>query len=131
MTESVHAYMTRLGQAARQASRVLARASTAQKNRARQAAANALDAARTELTAANELDLAAARASGLEPAKVDRLALTPKVRWLFLEITYHVLQKLTERTDSCQPKYVDGSYFGTLDWVPQDERPSWAPHWAT
>lgn len=79
MTESVHAYMTRLGQAARQASRVLARASTAQKNRALQAAANALDAARAELTAANELDLAAARASGLEPAMVDRLALTPAV----------------------------------------------------
>ncbi|MDH1729714.1 glutamate-5-semialdehyde dehydrogenase [Pseudomonas chengduensis] len=79
MTESVHDYMTRLGQAARQASRVLARASTAQKNRALQAAANALDAARAELTAANELDLAAARASGLEPAMVDRLALTPKV----------------------------------------------------
>ena len=56
MTESVHAYMTRLGQAARQASRVLARASTAQKNRALQAAADALDAARAELTAANELD---------------------------------------------------------------------------
>lgn len=55
MTESVHDYMTRLGQAARQASRVLARASTAQKNRALQAAANALDAARAELTAANEL----------------------------------------------------------------------------
>ena len=79
MTESVHDYMTRLGQAARQASRVLARASTAQKNRALQAAANALDAARAELTAANELDLAAARASGLEPAMVDRLALTPAV----------------------------------------------------
>ncbi|UTH35819.1 glutamate-5-semialdehyde dehydrogenase [Pseudomonas sp. KHPS1] len=77
MTESVHAYMTRLGQAARQASRVLARASTAQKNRALQAAANALDAARAELTAANELDLAAGRESGLEPALLDRLALTP------------------------------------------------------
>ncbi|UUY10048.1 glutamate-5-semialdehyde dehydrogenase [Pseudomonas sp. J452] len=79
MTESVLDYMTRLGRAARAASRVLARASTAQKNRALQAAANALDAARVELTAANELDLAAARASGLEPAMVDRLALTPAV----------------------------------------------------
>ncbi|MFI8745133.1 glutamate-5-semialdehyde dehydrogenase [Pseudomonas sp. NPDC077186] len=77
MTESVHAYMTRLGQAARQASRVLARASTAQKNRALQAAAAALDAARAELSAANELDLAAGRANGLEPALLDRLALTP------------------------------------------------------
>ena len=79
MTESVLDYMTRLGRAAREASRVLARASTAQKNRALQAAANALDAARAELTAANELDLAAARANGLEPAMVDRLALTPAV----------------------------------------------------
>ena len=77
MTESVLDYMTRLGQAARQASRVLAQASTAQKNRALQAAATALDAARSELTAANELDLAAGRANGLEPALLDRLALTP------------------------------------------------------
>ena len=79
MTESVLDYMTRLGQAARSASRVLARASTAQKNRALQAAAAALDAARSDLTSANELDLAAARANGLEPAMVDRLALTPAV----------------------------------------------------
>ena len=79
MTESVLDYMTRLGRAARQASRVLARASTAQKNQALHAAAAALDAARAELVAANELDLAAARANGLEPAMVDRLALTPKV----------------------------------------------------
>lgn len=79
MTESVLDYMSRLGRAAREASRVLARASTAQKNQALQAAAVALDAARAELTAANELDLAAARANGLEEAMVDRLALTPKV----------------------------------------------------
>ena len=79
MTEFVLDYMTRLGQAAREASRVLARASTAQKNRALQAAAGALDAARPALVAANELDLAAARANGLEPAMVDRLALTPAI----------------------------------------------------
>ena len=77
MTESVLDYMTRLGRAAREASRVIGRASTAQKNRALQAAADALDAARAELTAANELDLAAGRANGLEPALLDRLALTP------------------------------------------------------
>ncbi len=35
--------------------------------------------ARAELTAANELNLAAARASGLEPAMARPLALTPKV----------------------------------------------------
>jgi len=79
MTESVLDYMTRLGRAARQASRLLARASTAQKNAALHAAAAALDAARGELGAANERDLAAARANGLEPAMLDRLALTPKV----------------------------------------------------
>ncbi|CAM5342191.1 Gamma-glutamyl phosphate reductase OS=Stutzerimonas stutzeri OX=316 GN=proA PE=3 SV=1 [Stutzerimonas stutzeri] len=79
MTESVLDYMTRLGRAARDASRVLARASTAQKNRALQAAAAALDAARTELVAANELDLAGGRANGLDAAMLDRLALTPKV----------------------------------------------------
>ncbi|EWC39845.1 glutamate-5-semialdehyde dehydrogenase [Stutzerimonas stutzeri] len=79
MTESVLDYMTRLGRAAREASRVLARASTAQKNRALQAAAAALDAAREELQRANELDLAGGRASGLDAAMLDRLALTPKV----------------------------------------------------
>ncbi|HEX2888259.1 glutamate-5-semialdehyde dehydrogenase [Vineibacter terrae] len=71
--------MTRLGRAAREASRVLARASTAQKNRALQAAAAALDAARDELVRANELDLAGGRANGLDAAMLDRLALTPKV----------------------------------------------------
>ncbi len=79
MTESILDYMTRLGRAAREASRVLARASTAQKNRALQAAAAALDAARDELVRANELDLAGGRANGLDAAMLDRLALTPKV----------------------------------------------------
>lgn len=77
MTESVLDYMTRLGRAAREASRVIARASTAQKNCALLAAASALDAARAELTEANDKDLAAGRANGLEPAMLDRLALTP------------------------------------------------------
>ncbi|MGU2438214.1 glutamate-5-semialdehyde dehydrogenase, partial [Pseudomonas aeruginosa] len=58
-------------------SRLLARAATAQKNRALLAAADALDAARAELSHANEQDLAAGRANGLEPAMLDRLALTP------------------------------------------------------
>ncbi|MGX5218039.1 glutamate-5-semialdehyde dehydrogenase [Pseudomonas segetis] len=77
MTESVLDYMTRLGRAAREASRVIARASTAQKNRALLAAASALDCARAELTEANAKDLAAGRENGLEPAMLDRLALTP------------------------------------------------------
>lgn len=77
MTESVLDYMTRLGRAAREASRVIGRASTAQKNRALHGAAAALDAARPQLTAANEQDLAAGRANGLEPAMLERLTLTP------------------------------------------------------
>ncbi|KPZ14804.1 glutamate-5-semialdehyde dehydrogenase [Pseudomonas syringae group genomosp. 3] len=77
MTESVLDYMTRLGRAAREASRVIGRASTAQKNRALQATAAALDEARDELSAANALDLANGQANGLEPAMLERLALTP------------------------------------------------------
>ncbi|HFS0798221.1 TPA: glutamate-5-semialdehyde dehydrogenase [Pseudomonas aeruginosa] len=77
MTESVLDYMSRLGRDARAASRLLARAATAQKNRALLAAADALDAARAELSHANEQDLAAGRANVLEPAMLDRLALTP------------------------------------------------------
>lgn len=77
MTESVLDYMTRLGRAAREASRVISRASTAQKNRALQATAAALDEARAELSAANALDLANGQANGLEPAMLERLALTP------------------------------------------------------
>jgi glutamate-5-semialdehyde dehydrogenase len=77
MTESVLDYMTRLGRAAREASRVIGRASTAQKNRALQATADALDDARAELSAANELDLAAGRTNGLSPYMLERLTLTP------------------------------------------------------
>lgn len=77
MTESVLDYMTRLGRAAREASRVIGRASTAQKNHALLATAAALDEARAELSAANALDLANGQANGLEPAMLERLALTP------------------------------------------------------
>lgn len=77
MTESVLDYMTRLGRAAREAARVIARASTGQKNRALLATATALDAAREQLVAANQLDVDAGRANGLEPALLERLTLTP------------------------------------------------------
>ena len=77
MIESVPEYMTRLGRAAREASRVIGRASTAQKNQALQAIAAGLDAAREELAAANQRDLAAGRENGLDEAMLDRLALGP------------------------------------------------------
>ncbi len=77
MTESVLDYMNRLGRAAREASRITARATTAQKNNALLAAARALDAAREALLVANAKDLAAGRENGLDDAMLDRLALTP------------------------------------------------------
>ncbi|MGC3292911.1 gamma-glutamyl-phosphate reductase, partial [Pseudomonas aeruginosa] len=70
-------YMSRLGRDARAASRLLARPATAQKNRALLAAADALVAARAELSHANEQDHAAGRANGQEPAMLDRLAVSP------------------------------------------------------
>lgn len=76
MTELVVDYMQRLGESAREVSRVLARASTAQKNQALLATADALDQSRSALLEANALDMQAGRASGLDDAMLDRLALS-------------------------------------------------------
>ena len=76
MTELVVDYMQRLGESAREASRVLARASTAQKNQALLATADALHQSRSTLLAANALDMQAGRESGLDDAMLDRLALS-------------------------------------------------------
>lgn len=75
--EQVTEYMQGLGLRARQASRVIARATTAVNNRALLATAEAIEAAATELVEANELDLQAGRDNGLDAAMLDRLALTP------------------------------------------------------
>ncbi len=71
-------YITDIGRAARKASRAMAKADTAAKNRALAliAAGIRLDAAL--LTAANQKDLDAARANGLAPAMIDRLSLSEK-----------------------------------------------------
>jgi glutamate-5-semialdehyde dehydrogenase len=61
---------------AREASRFLATASTAQKNTALLAVAGALEAAVPEILSANAEDVAAARIKGLPPAMIDRLTLT-------------------------------------------------------
>jgi len=71
-------YMQTVGRQARAASRRLATASTAEKNAALQAIADAIRRDKEALLAANAQDLAAARAAGLEPAMVDRLTLTDK-----------------------------------------------------
>jgi len=73
----VAAYMRGVGEAARAAARVLARADTAAKDRALGAMAAAIRRDEAKLLAANAEDVAAARAAGHDAAFVDRLALTP------------------------------------------------------
>ncbi|MEY4377996.1 MAG: gamma-glutamyl phosphate reductase [Pseudomonadota bacterium] len=72
------ALVARLGAAARAALPFLAAASTEQKNRALFAAAAAMRAGAADILAANSQDLDAARAAGLSPAMLDRLALDAK-----------------------------------------------------
>jgi len=70
--------MTTIGRAARKASRAMAKADTAAKNRALQLIAAAIRRDAALLTAANLKDLDAARANGLAAALVDRLTLSEK-----------------------------------------------------
>jgi glutamate-5-semialdehyde dehydrogenase len=70
-------YMNSLGKSARVASRALAAATTAQKNSALLAIANALIDKTDFLVAENEKDLIAGKANGLDDAMLDRLRLTP------------------------------------------------------
>lgn len=74
----VKAYMQLVGQKARAASRAMARADTNAKNHALTAMADAIDRDAAKLLAANEQDLANARAAGLDSAMLDRLALNAK-----------------------------------------------------
>lgn len=74
---NVEQYMTELGQSARDAARLVARADTRQKNKALLAMADALHASRDSLATANAQDLATGRANGLDAAMLDRLELTP------------------------------------------------------
>jgi glutamate-5-semialdehyde dehydrogenase len=78
MSMDIKAYMQTVGRAARQASRMIARADTALKNRALLAIADALAAERGGLLAANAADMQRGAASGLDAALLDRLALTDK-----------------------------------------------------
>jgi len=71
----VDRYMADLGQRARAASRVLAAATTKEKNAALHAIADNLDSERDALVAANQKDLEAGKAKGLDAALLDRLEL--------------------------------------------------------
>ena len=71
-------YMEQLGQQARKASRAMARADSATRNRALTLIADAIERDADQLRAANQLDMDTAAANGLAPAMLDRLALSDK-----------------------------------------------------
>ena len=73
----IAAYMADVGAEARRAATEVARSTTAVRNRALLATAEALENARDALAKANAADLARGREAGLEPAMLDRLELTP------------------------------------------------------
>ena len=66
------------GLAAKHAGRVLSIAGTARKNAALEAIAQAIESRQTEILAANQADMEAARAANMRPAPQDRLALDEK-----------------------------------------------------
>lgn len=74
----IEQYMQQVGQQAREASRAIARADSNAKNTALRTIAAGIRRNFTALLAANQKDLAAARAAGLEPAMLDRLTLSEK-----------------------------------------------------
>ena len=77
--DDVAAYMARVGEAARAASTLMARASSAAKDDALRRLAALLRQQAPALGQANEIDLNAARAAGLAEPMVDRLKLDAKV----------------------------------------------------
>ncbi len=74
----VQTYMHGVGRQARAASRLIARADTATKNKALTVTAQTIKNASQQLIAANALDVAEARKKKLDEAAIDRLILTPK-----------------------------------------------------
>jgi len=74
----IQSYMHSVGRAARAASRDMAKAETAAKNRALLLMADAIERDIARLLDANRKDVEAAKAKGLEAAMVDRLTLSPK-----------------------------------------------------
>ncbi len=77
-TTDIKSYMQSVGQEARAASRLVAKADTAAKNRALIAMADAIRRDEQLLLAANAKDLDNARAKGLEASMIDRLTLSAK-----------------------------------------------------
>ncbi|MDR0480568.1 MAG: gamma-glutamyl-phosphate reductase, partial [Gallionellaceae bacterium] len=76
--DNIKTYMQQIGQQARAASRRMALADTAAKNRALECIAQALLDGSAQLIAENAKDVAAAKQNGLDAAATDRLTLTEK-----------------------------------------------------
>ncbi len=74
----IQSYMTGVGRQARAASRLVAKANTATKNRALTLTADAIERDAERLLAANARDLAAAHEKKLDPPLIDRLTLSKK-----------------------------------------------------
>ena len=74
----IKSYMEKVGKEARTASRAMARADTAAKNRALDAIARAIEGQADRLLEANARDLEGAKERGLDPALLDRLTLSRK-----------------------------------------------------
>lgn len=85
MTTSVSELMIEAGQKARAASRRMAAASTADKNKALLRLAELLEAKKEDIFAANKQDLVRAKKNGLKESFVDRLRVTEKVLRLMAE----------------------------------------------
>lgn len=85
MTTSVSELMIEAGQKARAASRRMAAATTADKNKSLLRLAELLEAKKEDIFAANEQDLVKAKENGLKESFVDRLRVTEKVLRLMAE----------------------------------------------
>jgi glutamate-5-semialdehyde dehydrogenase len=86
MTEQTSLNLVSMGQAVKQAAKHLARATTAQKDRALLAIADALAAHSQTILTANALDLHDGQVAGLSPALLDRLSLKGRLEAIAADV---------------------------------------------
>jgi glutamate-5-semialdehyde dehydrogenase len=88
----IRTYMQNAGRAARAASHSMAKADTRTKNHALSAMADAIMRDQDKLLSANARDMAAAKASGLDAALLDRLQLKPRTVEAMAEGLHQIVQ---------------------------------------
>jgi glutamate-5-semialdehyde dehydrogenase len=88
---SLYETMQHIGRNARQASRIMAKASTAQKNHVLSLIAHAIQTERDAIVSANLEDVAHAQAQGLTPAMVDRLRLLSRAIDTMIEGLHQII----------------------------------------